>query len=450
MQDGLKQAILRHNQNMPRYTSYPPANFFSPCGNDTDQRTWLATIPHGQFISLYVHIPFCPQMCWFCGCHTQASGRYEPVVDYLDLLIQEIRMVGTTVPKATRVAHVHFGGGSPTMLAPADFERAMTALSSAFVFTSGCQIAVEIDPRQVTIDKLKTYAACGVSRVSLGVQDIDEQVMRAINRVQPFDVTRRVVDECRDTGIDHINIDLVYGLPMQTLSGFKHTVETVCGLAPNRLAVFGYAHVPWMKKHMRLIADDDLPGADARYDLFGAACDVLRARGYDMIGIDHFARPDDSLAHAARNGTMRRNFQGYVPATEDVPIVGLGVSSISQLPQGYVQNTVHRPHYRDALTAGRLPISRIHALTPDDHMRARVIEQLMCFSGVDLNNYADQDWRRELTALAPLVHDGLVSIEQNRKIAVHHPLVVRMAASAFDAYRQAIDGTQGKRHAVAV
>jgi oxygen-independent coproporphyrinogen-3 oxidase len=450
MQDRIKRALLSRNENVPRYTSYPPANFFTACGDDGAHRAALADLPQGQNISLYVHIPFCPKMCWFCGCHTQASGRYEPVADYLDLLIAEIGIVAAQVPKSARVAHLHFGGGSPTMLGTIDFERVMGVLSSAFIFSSDCQVAVEIDPRQVTADKLKTYAACGVSRVSLGVQDIDDRVMRAINRVQPFDLTRRVVDDCRGVGIEHINIDLVYGLPHQTVHGFEHTVQSVCALSPNRLAVFGYAHVPWMKKHMRLIADEDLPGASDRYDLFSVAWDTVCGRGYDLIGIDHFACADDSLALAARDGTMRRNFQGYVPAAEDLPIIGVGVSSISQLPQGYFQNTVHRPHYRDAVMQGQLPTARLHHMTDDDRMRARMIEQLMCYSTLDMAEYSGVNLDNTIHQFGPLVQDGLVSIEDGRKIVVHHPLAVRMVACVFDAYRQKVNGGQGPRHAVAV
>lgn len=332
MQASYQQALLSHNQNLPRYTSFPPANFFTQTDDPSPYTQMLADLPPGQPISLYLHIPFCPKMCWFCGCHTRATARYDPIPHYLDLLCREIDLVSQLIRAKNPIAHIHFGGGSPTILSPEDFTRVINYLTQRFSMESTYQIAVEIDPRQITLDKIKSYRDAGVRRVSLGVQDIDKRVMSAINRVQPFDITRQAIDLCRAHGLNHINIDLVYGLPHQTTSSIASTADAICVLSPDRLALFGYAHVPWMKKHMRLIAENDLPNNNLRYDLFETASSTIEKSGYIGIGIDHFCKPDDSLAISQKSGLLKRNFQGYVPSSEDLPIIGLGVSSISQTP----------------------------------------------------------------------------------------------------------------------
>lgn len=457
MQASKKHILLRHNQNIPRYTSYPPANFFTSISDSNySLDLWDCLSPH-QAVSLYVHIPFCPKMCWFCGCHTQATARHAPVTNYLQLLYEEIRLVVQKMPKGISVGHIHFGGGSPTILTSDDFTQLMDHLRGQFSFAPACQIAIEIDPRKITPDKVRAYRQSGVDRISLGVQDIDDKVMAAINRVQPFDVTRRAVDLCRGQGIDHINIDLVYGLPHQTISSVAKTAAAVCDLSPERLALFGYAHVPWMKKHMRLIADQDLPDPALRYDLFNTVSNALEIRGYVPIGIDHFAKPEDSLVLSQRSGLLKRNFQGYVPKSEDMPIIGLGVSSISQTPDGYVQNTIHMPHYRDSIQEQKLPVSRFHIFSADDRLRGEIIERLMCDCTVDLKTImarhqnATVDMLQIRHDLSGLINDGLVDMTPDAYITVHDRLAVRMAASVFDAYRQkVIESITPRRHAAAI
>lgn len=458
MQVSYEQALLRHNQNLPRYTSYPPANFFTQTDSSVSYHQMLAALSATQPISLYLHIPFCPKMCWFCGCHTQATARYDPIPHYLDLLCDEIDMVSGLLPGHNLVAHIHFGGGSPTMLSPHDFSRVMNHIHQKFSVHPDCAIAIEIDPRQVTIDKIKAYRDAHVHRVSLGVQDIDPKVMAAINRVQPFDMTRHVVDLCRNHDLHHINIDLVYGLPHQTPESIIKTVDAVCTLTPDRLALFGYAHVPWMKKHMRLIADADLPTHQNRFHLFETASSHIEKYGYIPIGIDHFCKMNDPLAVSQKSGLLKRNFQGYVPASEDLPIIGLGVSSISQTPTGYAQNTPQMPHYRDWIQSNRLPIAKAHILTPDDFLRATIIERLMCDTTVNIPAIAQKHPAASINMkglrhdLSELIHDQLVDITDDDMITVHHRLAIRMIAAIFDAYRvkQMGDQSPPKRHATAI
>ena len=459
MQDTIKHAILRHNGQVPRYTSYPPANFFSKSPPHDLLAQWVRALPSDAGVSLYFHIPFCPKMCWFCGCHTRATTRYTPVTDYLDLLYREIDMVSALYGAQRTVRHIHFGGGSPTMLEPDDFTALMDKIRSRFNLIPDCQIAVEMDPRQITPEKVVAYAKSGVTRASMGVQDIHDKVMKAINRVQPFSLVEKAVALCRQHGINHINIDLVYGLPHQTVDGMVETVQHVLTLCPDRLAVFGYAHVPWMKKHMRLMPEEDLPGPELRYDLFMTAAATLEDNGYIAIGIDHFARADDELARSLAHGTLARNFQGYIPQSENMPIIGLGASAISELPNGYIQNLAEVVQYRDSLLDGQHPASRYHALSEDDHLRSRIIEQLMCDQMLVPSSFGDY----ELAVLAiidenraqiqTLGQDGLASIDSKGVITVHSPLAVRMVAALFDAYRlPQSDGAQAapKRHVAAV
>ncbi len=457
MQVSYKKALLAHAQNLPRYTSYPPANFFTPLKDPDEYYTVYSALSPFQPISLYIHIPFCPKMCWFCGCHTQATARYDPIPNYLELLYKEIKFISDTIPADIQVSHIHFGGGSPTILTPDNFTSLMNHIRDHFKVTDHCQIAIEIDPRQITSEKMMAYRNNGVNRISLGVQDIDHKVMAAINRVQPFDIVRKAIDLCRSYNFMDINVDLVYGLPHQSCETMIDTVSAVCDLLPTRLALFGYAHVPWLKKHMRLIADIDLPDLELRYDLVTAASDVIESRGYIPIGIDHFAQSDDALTQSQKLGQLKRNFQGYVPASEDLPIIGLGVSSISQTPYGYIQNTSHMPHYRDAIQAGQLPIVRGHILSLEDRLHADIIERLMCDATVNLSTILRRhpgtmiDIARINDRLFPLIRDRLVEMTPDGNITVHHRLAVRMVAHVFDVYAvQQVKDSPSPRHASAI
>ena len=437
---------------VPRYTSYPTAPHFQAGIDDAVYRRWLAELPKGAPLSLYIHVPFCDTLCWFCGCHTSVVNTYTPVTGYLRLLEKEIALIADAVGEEHPVTHLHFGGGSPTMLHPDDLRHLNAVLRRRFEFAPDAEIAIEIDPRGFTEAMAQALAGIGVNRASIGVQDCDPQVQHAINRIQPAAVTADAVRLLRDAGITALNIDLIYGLPHQTVEGLERTIETVLALNPDRLAIFGYAHVPHFKKHMELIPADTLPGVAARFAQAAAAEAMLRARGYVPVGIDHFARPGDALAAAQAEGRLARNFQGYTTDTAPV-LLGLGASAIGALPHGYVQNISDVPGYRKALNEGRLPIARGVALTAEDVIRRRVIERLMCDLEADLGAIAAQGGRDAamfagaLESLEPYRREGIVTIEGNRiAIAPQWRSATRLVCAAFDAHLD--DGA--KRHALAV
>jgi oxygen-independent coproporphyrinogen III oxidase len=432
---------------VPRYTSYPTAPQFHGGIGEGALRQWLAELPAGLPLSLYVHIPFCDTLCWFCGCHTTVVNRYGPVKEYLATLAAEIATIAPLVA-GHRVTHLHWGGGSPSMLAPEDVKTLAGALRSHFEFAANTEFAVEIDPRGLSRETVAAFAESGLTRASIGVQDFDPQVQKAINRIQPFDETKRVVDALRAAGVASLNIDLIYGLPHQTRENVARTIELSLTLAPQRFAVFGYAHVPHFKKHMQLIKTEALAGAEERFAQFELAHRLIAAAGYVSVGLDHFARADDKLAIAAQNGTLARNFQGYTD--DDAPaLIGLGASSIGALPQGYVQNRPEVPEWRKAVEAGTLPVARGIALTDDDRLRRAIIEKLMCFLEVDLSRFGKtpEDFPAEMAALAPLMAQGLVVREGAvLRVPTSARAGVRLVASVFDAY---LAGSKAV-HAVAV
>ncbi|TSD84638.1 oxygen-independent coproporphyrinogen III oxidase [Mycobacterium sp. KBS0706] len=429
------------DERVPRYTSYPTAAQFGPLVGAVAYRRWLAELPDLP-LSLYLHIPFCRQLCWYCGCATTVVRRSEPVEAYLDLLRREIAMVAATIGRRQQVAHVHFGGGTPNILSAAQFDRMMAVLRKAFD-CDGAEIAVEIDPRVLTDDLVDAFGRAGVARASIGVQDFAPAVQAAINRVQSVEQTRSAVERLRAAGVAGINLDLVYGLPYQTEKGFVETVEAALALTPDRLALFGYAHVPWMRRHQTLIDESALPGGLARWRQYRAAGDRIADAGFRRIGLDHFARPYDTLADALDAGRLRRNFQGYT--ADDAPILlGFGASAIGQLPQGYVQNPAGVPAYGDALKAGRLPTVRGIVLTDDDRLRGAIIERLMCDLAVDVEAICrdhDADWRclaHELAALAPFEAAGIVMRRGPVvRVAEAGRLLLRSIASVFDVHRAA-------------
>jgi oxygen-independent coproporphyrinogen III oxidase len=447
----LQRSDLLHAR-VPRYTSYPTAPHFHAGVNADMHRLWLSALPKNLPLSLYLHVPFCDTLCWFCGCHTHVVNRYSPVSTYLGALLCEIATVAAIIGPDHPVSHIHWGGGSPTMLSPADIAALAAAVRAAFCVSDRAEFAVEIDPRGLTDETIAALAAAGLTRASIGVQDLDETVQRAINRVQPHEVTRSAVERLRAAGIAAINIDLVYGLPHQTESGVAQTIERTLELEPQRFAVFGYAHVPHFKKHMNLIKPETLPDAAARLAQFELAHRLLSAAGYVPIGLDHFALPDDGLAKAQAAGTLARNFQGY---TDDAApaLIGLGASSISALPQGYVQNVPDVPEYRKAVEANMLATIRGVALSDDDVLRRAIIARLMCDLSVDLDAIARPfgksaaDFRAELDRLVELQGQGYVEIDGARiAVPAAARYGVRLVAAAFDRYLH----QGGAIHSVAV
>ena len=438
--------------NVPRYTSYPTAPHFHAGMDAAVYGEWLAALPPDMPLSLYFHIPFCDTLCWFCGCHTSVVNNYAPVRDYVRLLRAEIALVGAALKQRRTVSHIHWGGGSPTMLSPQDIALLDSTLRAHFELLPDAEYGIEIDPRGLSEETVLALKSAGVTRASIGLQDCDPEVQRAINRIQTEAETRAAMALLRANDVRSINLDLVYGLPKQTLKSWERTLEFAVSLAPDRLSVFGYAHVPQFKKHQALIPADTLPSLEARFQQAEFARNFLSAHGFAAIGLDHFARPQDALAKAAEHGMLHRNFQGYT--TDDAPaLLGLGASAIGSLPQGYVQNVPAVPAYRAAIEAGRLPVTRGIAITDSDRMRREVIERLMCDLAVDLDAVAARHGKSRhafagaMPALRDLVRDGMMTLEGGKvTIDPQWRPAVRLACAAFDEYLP----QTAARHSVAV
>ena len=379
--------IARYDQRVPRYTSYPTAPHFTADIGPAAYASWLRTVPASEALSLYIHVPFCAELCLYCGCHTTVARRYTPVAAYVELLAREIALVAGELGGRRPVAHLHWGGGTPTILSPEDLRRVSATLATRFDIRPGAEIAIEIDPRTLTLPHVEALARIGVTRASLGVQDFDPTVQATIRRLQSYETTALVVDWLRAAGIAGINLDLMYGLPHQSEATVRRSVEQALRLAPDRLALFGYAHVPWMKRHQALLPEAALPGAAERLAQMQAAAETILAAGYEAIGLDHFAKSGDALAGRRKAGHLHRNFQGYT-TDEARTLIGFGTSAIGTLPEGYVQNAPGTVAYRETLATGRLATVRGRAVTAEDRLRRAVIERLMCDLAVDLETVA--------------------------------------------------------------
>ncbi|MBK0399155.1 oxygen-independent coproporphyrinogen III oxidase [Limibaculum sp. M0105] len=439
-------------RSVPRYTSYPTAPHFTDGVCSATYRRWLGELAPDAKISLYLHIPFCDELCWFCACRTQGSRNYRPVSRYLDLLIAEIDQVAGLLGPDHPISQVHWGGGSPTILSPDDMYRLSTVIHERFPLSQNAEFAVEIDPRDMTEPRLDALAAAGLSRASIGVQDFEPRVQAAIGRRQGYDITKKVIDGLRARGVTGINIDLLYGLPGQTAETLMSTIEKVIGLGPDRLALFGYAHVPWMARRQKMIDESILPGTTMRRRQATLAAQMLREAGYAPIGIDHFAKPADAMALAAADGSLRRNFQGYTvdPA---VALIGMGASAIGSMPQGYVQNDPSTAGYQKAIEAGKLATTRGKAFTADDRARRDAIEQILCRFALDPDAVTTRhgiaalpvcEIAEALLAAAP--EGALIPKGRGFVIADGWRSHTRLIAAEFDAYFQ----NRPARHSLAV
>jgi len=425
---------------VPRYTSYPTApHFHSRIGQQT-YRQWLTALDSKAAVSLYLHVPYCRELCWYCGCNTRATTGHRPIADYARRLAAEINLVANLLPARLRVSHIHWGGGTPTILSAADFLSLHELLARRFDIGVDSEVAIEIDPRTLEPSTIRAMAEAGVSRASLGVQDFDPRVQRAINRWQPYELTRRACEDLRGAGIGAINFDLVYGLPYQTTDGLLATIDRSIELAPQRIALFGYAHVPWAKPHQRLIPEESLPGSEARWSQANAAAERLQSGGYRWIGLDHFALPDDAMSKATDEGRLRRNFQGYTTDQADT-LIGFGASAIGALPQGYVQGNADLRLWSSSIDAGDLPVIRGIALDDDDRLRRHVIERLMCDLSIDLGAAAgrfgfDSAYLMpECESLVGLAREGIVRLDGMRvTITPEGRPFMRLAAAMFDRY----------------
>lgn len=437
-------------ERLPRYTSYPTTPRFTLEVNSRVARGWLSALDSDSTASLYFHVPYCRTLCWYCGCHTKIPADDAAIGRYVDALTAEIDMVSSFMRAPLHVTHLHWGGGTPTIIGPSAMYRMREAIARAFHLDTGAELAIEIDPRVLTPAMAEALGICGFTRASLGVQTFDPGVQRAINRIQDADVTETVARQLREAGIDAVNVDLIYGLPHQTIASCIATVKRVLAFEPDRIAVFGYAHVPSLKPNQRHIDQSALPDAKARFGQAEAIAETFVAAGYRRIGLDHFAKPGDSLARALDGGRLRRNFQGYTTDQADI-LLGFGASAIGRLPQGYIQNTPRIGAYQDAIAAGRLATNRGLTLTAEDRLRAAVIERLMCDLTVDLQRVAEMylpgfDFRRERAILGDLATEGLVEIEGAR-ITVPERMrpFVRRVSAAFDVLQ-----AEGATHAPAV
>jgi oxygen-independent coproporphyrinogen-3 oxidase len=441
--------IARYDANAPRYTSYPTAAQFTPAVGAGHWGDWLARAPLDQAVSLYLHIPFCKRLCWYCGCNTRAMNRESVIASYVDLLLREADLVLERIGRPVRVGSIHLGGGTPNMLAPADLERLFAGLAARFDLGDCFEVAAEVDPEVLTPEWVEAAGRIGLTRASLGVQDLSPDVQAAVNRPERFETIRWAVEALRAQGLVSLNLDLMYGLPRQTAENVVTTLGLVTTLRPERIALFGYAHVPWMKPHQKLIKDDELPGPSLRFLQSQAAARYLTGKGWTSIGLDHFALPHDGLAAADRAGRLHRNFQGYTTDAAEV-LIGLGASSISRTPKGFVQNHAQELDWRRAVEAGDLPVARGVALTEGDAFVSEIIERLMCDFVVDLapivrrHGRDRSDLADALSLLERFVDDGLVRID-GTVVAVTdlgRPFV-RAVCAAFDPNAAALQ----QRHA---
>lgn len=447
-------AVLKRyaSRATPRYTSYPTAPQFQPGFAEAQYREWLSDLDPAAPVSLYLHVPFCRQMCWYCGCNMKLASKYGPVGDYAQTLRKEVALTADALPSRMTISHLHWGGGTPTALSPDDLEALMKDVRARWDFADNAEIAIESDPRTLTAEMAARIGAMGFTRASFGVQEFDPRVQKAINRVQPPEMVRTSVDQLRAGGVSGINFDLIYGLPYQTVESLVETVRLCAEMRPDRVALFGYAHVPWKAKNQRMIPEEALPDAAERSAQAEAAAEALTTLGYVAIGLDHFALPEDDLAIAARTGKLRRNFQGYTTDQAET-MIGIGATSIGRMPQGYVQNISETGAWARAVEAGRLPIGKGLPFTADDRLRAEVIERLMCDSHVDAatigqrHGAPDGWWQVAVHSLQEMEADGLVHLSQGKvtMTPLGRPLV-RIAAAAFDAYLQ----SSTARHSVAV
>lgn len=431
--------------NLPRYTSYPTALHFGPMEEGL-YREWLSAMPAGSPLSLYVHIPFCHELCRYCGCHSSVTRNDARIARYAAALEQEAGTLARALPADGLVQHLHLGGGTPSALGGARLTKLMGHLRALFPFSPQAELSVELDPRSLTQEVVGALATAGFNRASLGLQDANAGVQERMGRIQPAGMVGAAVTRLRSAGIRRINLDMMYGLPGQDCDLVRATAALAAELGADRVAVFGYAHLPWMKPSQRAIRMEELPGPEARLRQAECAATALRAAGFTRIGLDHFARPGDSLARASRDGRLRRNFQGYTTDQAE-HLLGIGASSIGAMPRGYAQNISDERGYLAAVEAGRLPIARGRALTAEDIVRRAAIERVMCDLALDLDALPPEVLASARPGLEALEALGMIRLggawltvpEESRPLLRH-------VAACFDAYLG-----QGKgRHSAAM
>ena len=436
--------LKKYDKPGPRYTSYPTAPIFSPSFTPQAYRESLvATNQSGSSndLSLYFHFPFCDTLCYFCGCTMLVTRDRDRIEEYNQYLKREMDLLAPLVSKGRRVVQLHWGGGTPTHLSPKQIHDIASHISSRFDFADDAERSVELDPREMTQEHVAALAEAGFTRMSMGVQDFDERVQESVNRIQPESMTRQVLDWARELGFTSVNIDLIYGLPHQTVDSFHQTIDTVLTFAPDRIAVFNYAHVPWLKSHQKLILPEHLPTPEQKLDILKMTIESLSMAGYEYIGMDHFAKPTDELARAQREKTLYRNFQGY-STRSGADLYGIGMSSIGHFGRVYAQNLKTLPEYYKALREGDFATHVGYTMTDDDVLRKYVIMRLMCdleleFDAVEkeFGIHFAHYFSQALQQLKPFEEDGLVTVSDR---AIHiigaGRLLLRNIAMPFDSY----------------
>jgi oxygen-independent coproporphyrinogen III oxidase len=438
------ETLRRVDKPGPRYTSYPTAPLFS---SDFTADDFLSEIQRTNTeagkadLSLYLHLPFCDTLCYFCGCTMIVTRSRDRIKEYNDYLKREIDVVRKNISDDRVVTQLHWGGGTPSYLDPDEISDLADHLKHRFVYAEDIEAGVEIDPRGLTFEHVGALRTAGFNRISMGVQDFDLKVQEAVNRIQSEEITRDAVEWSRSLGFTSVNIDLIYGLPYQSVESFAETVEKIIDISPDRIAVFNFAHVPWLKPHQKLIKPEDMPSPDKKLHILKYTIERLSDAGYWYIGMDHFAKPEDELAVAQRNKTLYRNFQGY-STKAGCDLYGFGMSSISQFNEIYAQNQKDLKEYYAAIDGGKLATFQGYRMTPDDHIRKHVITRLMCdFEldtaevasgfGIDFNEYFSDS----LNKLSPFIEDGFILPEKGRLIiSPIGRLIIRNIAMCFDAY----------------
>jgi len=435
------ELLQKYSVPGPRYTSYPTAPYFHTGFGEAEWAAALAVPAADRGLSLYAHIPFCDSLCYYCGCNMVATRDYSKTQPYLAALDQEMARTAALVDPTRVVRQLHWGGGTPTYLHPDDIRRLMAMMRRHFTLAPDAEISCEVDPRELTYEHLAALRESGFNRLSFGVQDMDPDVQQAVNRIQSEFLIRQVLDWSRELGFSSINLDLIVGLPRQTVESFRRTLERVSVWVPDRLAVFAYAHVPWMKKHQRLINEAELPDSATRLGLQQAVNEMLGTAGYVNIGLDHFARPDDELVRAQQNKTLWRNFQGYT-THKDCDILAFGASSISQTAGVYMQNEKSLKRYQERVAATGFAVERGLKLTRDDQIRRDAITRVMCDLELDFAAFGSEwdvaftDYFADALAdLRPLAEDGLVEIAADRvSVTPSGRLFLRNIGMCFDRY----------------
>lgn len=437
--------LKKYDRPGPRYTSYPTAPHFHKNFGEKDlinEIKRMNEIDPQRPLSLYFHIPFCAQLCYYCACNTYITHNQNRIANYLRNLYKEIEMFSQLIAPSRKVVQMHWGGGTPTYLSSKQIIDLTQKIKNHFQFDDNAEISIEVDPRQARENLIETLAELGFNRISFGVQDVNSKVQQSINRIQPLELNKSVIERARKSGFQSVNIDLIYGLPHQTPETFNQTLEIAINeLNPDRLAVFNFAHVPWLKKHQTLIDPATLPSPDQKLEILKLTIEKLTSRGYVFIGMDHFARPEDELTRALQNETLYRNFQGYNTHAE-AEVVAIGATSISQLERSYSQNVKSDTEYNQIISMGHFPVERGYLLSQDDLIRRKVITELMCNNvvyknkindvfNIDFDDYFQDSMRK----LQEFIDDGLVKVSDDKiQVLQSGRLIVRNIAMAFDAY----------------